>query len=179
MVFVISLHIITKILDFAKHCAAAAEKLLRKDSINSLFSMSSTGDQKHLPPAAVSDTEHMECEKLSPALSKCRRSRTVFTEMQLLGLEKKFESNKYLSTAERTDLANHLHLTQLQVKTWYQNRRMKWKKHVRTYYLKLTYFCTIFLCCEVKFTLIYTVIKVKLWHEVESNDFNVFFKADI
>ena len=75
--------------------------------------------------------------KLSTALSKCRRSRTVFTELQLLGLEKKFESNKYLSTAERTELANHLHLTQLQVKTWYQNRRMKWKKHV-------SYICFLF-----------------------------------
>jgi len=62
--------------------------------------------------------------------SKCRRSRTVFTELQLLSLERKFETNKYLSTSERTQLAEALNLTQLQVKTWYQNRRMKWKKQV-------------------------------------------------
>ncbi|OWF42312.1 brain-specific homeobox protein homolog [Mizuhopecten yessoensis] len=61
---------------------------------------------------------------------KCRRSRTVFTDLQLMGLEKRFEGQKYLSTPERLDLADSLGLTQIQVKTWYQNRRMKWKKMV-------------------------------------------------
>ncbi|XP_030834365.1 homeobox protein DLX-5 [Strongylocentrotus purpuratus] len=64
------------------------------------------------------------------AAKKCRRSRTVFTELQLLGLEKRFEKQKYLSTPDRLDLAETLGLSQLQVKTWYQNRRMKWKKQV-------------------------------------------------
>ncbi|XP_078730374.1 homeobox protein BarH-like 1b [Lampetra fluviatilis] len=61
---------------------------------------------------------------------RCRRSRTVFSELQLLGLERKFENQKYLSTPDRMDLADSLGLSQLQVKTWYQNRRMKWKKTV-------------------------------------------------
>ncbi|XP_064637919.1 homeobox protein Hox-C6-like [Lineus longissimus] len=61
---------------------------------------------------------------------KCRRSRTVFTELQLIGLEKKFKHHKYLSTPDRITLAETLGLSQLQVKTWYQNRRMKWKKEV-------------------------------------------------
>lgn len=45
--------------------------------------------------------------KLEPgaeALSKNkkgRRSRTVFTELQLMGLEKRFEKQKYLSTPDR------------------------------------------------------------------------------
>jgi len=47
-----------------------------------------------------------------------------------MGLEKKFESHKYLSTPDRIELAETLGLSQVQVKTWYQNRRMKWKKIV-------------------------------------------------
>ncbi|XP_053209656.1 homeobox protein B-H2-like, partial [Panonychus citri] len=61
---------------------------------------------------------------------KMRRNRTVFTELQLMGLERRFDSQKYLSTPDRAELARILGLTQLQVKTWYQNRRMKWKKQV-------------------------------------------------
>lgn len=53
------------------------------------------------------------------AKSKCkklRRNRTVFTELQLMGLERRFDSQKYLSTPDRADLARALGLTQLQVK---------------------------------------------------------------
>uniref|UniRef100_G1TLN0 BARX homeobox 2 n=1 Tax=Oryctolagus cuniculus TaxID=9986 RepID=G1TLN0_RABIT len=70
-----------------------------------------------------------ETEQPTPQ-KKPRRSRTIFTELQLMGLEKKFQKQKYLSTPDRLDLAQSLGLTQLQVKTWYQNRRMKWKKMV-------------------------------------------------
>ncbi|KAG8434703.1 hypothetical protein GDO86_012890 [Hymenochirus boettgeri] len=74
-----------------------------------------------------SESEH---EQTAPRVKKPRRSRTIFTELQLMGLEKKFQKQKYLSTPDRLDLAQSLGLTQLQVKTWYQNRRMKWKKIV-------------------------------------------------
>lgn len=54
---------------------------------------------------------------------KMRRNRTVFTELQLMGLERRFDSQKYLSTPDRAELARILGLTQLQVKTWYQVSR--------------------------------------------------------
>ncbi|KAM9481602.1 homeobox protein BarH-like 2 [Clarias gariepinus] len=78
----------------------------------------------------VSISSESETEHSAPRLKKPRRSRTIFTELQLMGLEKKFQKQKYLSTPDRLDLAQSLGLTQLQVKTWYQNRRMKWKKLV-------------------------------------------------
>ncbi|KAK2894974.1 hypothetical protein QQF64_011923 [Cirrhinus molitorella] len=78
----------------------------------------------------VSISSESETEHSTTRLKKPRRSRTIFTELQLLGLEKKFQKQKYLSTPDRLDLAQSLGLTQLQVKTWYQNRRMKWKKMV-------------------------------------------------
>ncbi|KAM8903179.1 homeobox protein BarH-like 2 isoform 2-T2 [Spinachia spinachia] len=76
----------------------------------------------------LSISSESEAERGTPRLKKPRRSRTIFTELQLMGLEKKFQKQKYLSTPDRLDLAQSLGLTQLQVKTWYQNRRMKWKK---------------------------------------------------
>lgn len=62
---------------------------------------------------------------------KRRKARTVFTETQLNGLESRFEMQRYLSTPERYDLADKLSLSETQVKTWFQNRRMKHKKSVR------------------------------------------------
>ncbi|KAG9348610.1 hypothetical protein JZ751_002348 [Albula glossodonta] len=57
-----------------------------------------------------------------------RRSRTVFTDFQLSGLEKRFRSQQYLTIPERAGLAACLSLSEFQVKTWFQNRRMKLKK---------------------------------------------------
>lgn len=60
--------------------------------------------------------------------SKSRRARTAFTYEQLVALENKFKSTRYLSVCERLNLALSLSLTETQVKIWFQNRRTKWKK---------------------------------------------------
>jgi hypothetical protein len=42
-------------------------------------------------------------------------------------MEDSFEQQKYLSIEDRVNLAHRVGLSELQVKTWYQNRRTKWK----------------------------------------------------
>jgi hypothetical protein len=58
-----------------------------------------------------------------------KKPRTTFSSEQVRELEKRFESQKYLGTKERADLAASLKLTDTQIKTWFQNRRMKLKRH--------------------------------------------------
>lgn len=60
---------------------------------------------------------------LGKSCRKPRRRRTAFTHAQLAYLERKFRVQKYLSVADRSDVADTLNLSETQVKTWYQNRR--------------------------------------------------------
>ncbi|ESO01308.1 hypothetical protein HELRODRAFT_153780, partial [Helobdella robusta] len=57
-----------------------------------------------------------------------KRIRTIFTTEQLQSLEKQFEQQQYMVGSERLFLASSLHLTEAQVKVWFQNRRIKWRK---------------------------------------------------
>ena len=67
----------------------------------------------------------------TPSGRRCRKSRTVSTDLQLRILEKTFSEQKYLDTSSRAKLAQTLGLNETQVKTWFQNRRMKWKKDTK------------------------------------------------
>ncbi|XP_010579133.1 PREDICTED: LOW QUALITY PROTEIN: homeobox protein BarH-like 2 [Haliaeetus leucocephalus] len=59
---------------------------------------------------------------------KAKRVRTIFTSDQLARLEKEFARQQYMVGTERCLLASSLHLTEEQVKVWFQNRRIKWRK---------------------------------------------------
>ncbi|KAM3606649.1 uncharacterized protein V6R79_020500 [Siganus canaliculatus] len=59
---------------------------------------------------------------------KRRKSRTAFTNHQIYELEKRFLYQKYLSPADRDQIAQQLALTNAQVITWFQNRRAKLKR---------------------------------------------------
>ena len=61
-------------------------------------------------------------------LSKAKKSRSSFSVEQVYELEKRFSHQKYLGTKERSEFAAALNLTDTQVKTWFQNRRMKLKR---------------------------------------------------
>ncbi|UYV74511.1 Homeodomain [Cordylochernes scorpioides] len=92
--------------------------LCRADSEDSL----PTDEDSAAPPQSETDSEERNGPK------KPRRRRTAFSQSQLSFLERKFRCQKYLSVADRGSVAEALNLTETQVKTWYQNRRTKWKR---------------------------------------------------
>lgn len=57
-----------------------------------------------------------------------RKDRLNFSPEQIQQLEATFARKKYLGQGERRDVAEKVGISEAQVKTWYQNRRTKWKR---------------------------------------------------
>ncbi|NXA85655.1 VEX1 protein, partial [Melanocharis versteri] len=59
------------------------------------------------------------------------RPRTKFSAAQLRELERSFREQRYIGAGEKRRLAAVLNLSQSQIKTWFQNRRMKFKRQTQ------------------------------------------------
>lgn len=82
----------------------------------------------HPSPSPSSQSFHGQ---LRPRRPRRPWTRAVFSNLQRKGLEKRFQVQKYLTKADRHQLASMLGLSDNQVKVWFQNRRMKWRQEAR------------------------------------------------
>ncbi|NP_001158363.1 ventral anterior homeobox [Saccoglossus kowalevskii] len=79
----------------------------------------------------VKDSSGCEREMVFPKaldLDRPKRARTSFSPQQLYRLEREFQRNQYMVGRDRAELATCLHLSETQVKVWFQNRRTKFKR---------------------------------------------------
>ena len=86
------------------------------------MSRSHYSDSEH-SPSKHGDHLPSDILKMKPK----KKTRTVFSRQQVFYLEAAFDAKRYLSSAERSEIATSLSLTETQVKVWFQNRRNKWK----------------------------------------------------
>ena len=92
-------------------------------------SLNSTDSKTRECSTPNSTTDESDCN--SSTSESRKKARAAFTNTQVNELEKRYKRSKYLPIEERAGLAQRLKLSEQQIKTWFQNRRMKEKRQVK------------------------------------------------
>lgn len=111
----------------------SAVKRKREDSCDSGVESPSPDRFRHISEASNSSNSSFNTSDFddSDDLQRRKKARTAFSTDQIHDLEKRYQAQKYLPANERQTLAEKLGLSDQQVKTWFQNRRMKEKRQKR------------------------------------------------
>ncbi|XP_077202029.1 homeobox protein NANOG isoform X2 [Paroedura picta] len=120
--------------DLGGRCAQEMQGGALQDAVTSTSGLLA----HYTPDSATSPSGHPSSPHPSPAPQRCRadserggkksKSRTTFSQEQLQVLHLRFQVQKYLSPQQIRELGSALGLTYKQVKTWFQNQRMKFKR---------------------------------------------------
>ncbi|VDM97569.1 unnamed protein product [Thelazia callipaeda] len=100
-------------------------------SINRLL-RNHTNDAVHKRSSYINTTISNRHAHDESTVSSGRKQRTIYGVSQTKILEKAFEEQQYMVGPEREMLAERLGLSEAQVRVWFQNRRSKWRKQLRT-----------------------------------------------